>query len=571
MMAFSINRKIYVTVFFLIETVKVSAYANNKYERFFLPVDTAIFQYKEYESILELQIRDLKTELDRVSDIRDIYLINKLLFSKYAGYICDSALVYLNRNEEISIKENNTEWIHDIYLDRCYIYIQTGMLSAAISEIDKINIDKLHNSNKARYYSLKVYILLQESSFSSIPDWQKISEYGIELMKYATTDDESYLWGLLWSYQGDDKNEKLIDFLKKEYYNNISSNNIRAGNNALVLSRIYAQLNNEEESIKYLCLAALSDIKFVNRDPSALLDLVSFLSSVGDNHRAYIYLDYVLRGQSYYPARTSGAQMAQYMKRIFEETQERSEQERRKNSLYLFWLSIVIVLLIILCLIISVFIHRMNIQKKSIIEINNQLNANLFILSDAKEELICSNERMKKMSEQILKTNKKLKESNYLKEEYIGYIFSACSNYLTKLDNFRQNINRKIKVGKIEEALQMTQPNNSFLNNEVRELNQTFDSTFLSIYPDFVEDFNSLLRKEERIIIHGNGELNTELRIFALVWLGINSSSKIATLLHVSPQTVYNARMKMRNKANIIDGEKFSNVVCSLGREKLVF
>ncbi|MDR1623385.1 MAG: DUF6377 domain-containing protein [Tannerellaceae bacterium] len=570
-MAFSINRRICATVFFLIETVMASVYANNKYERFFLSIDSAISQHEKYESILESQIKDLKAELDRVSDIRDIYLINKLLFSKYASYICDSALIYLDRNEEIAIRENKAEWIHDIYLDRCYIYIQTGMLSAAISEINEINVDELYNSNKARFYSLKVYLLSQESSFSGTPDTQKISEYGVELMKYATTDDESYIWGLLWSYQGDDKNEKLIGFLKKEYYKNISLNNIRAGNNALVLSRIYDQLNNEEESIKYLCLAALSDVKFVNRDPSALLDLVSFLSSIGDNNRAYIYLDYVLRGQSYYPARISGAQMAQYMKRIFDETLERNEQERRKNSLYLFWLSIVIVLLIILCLVISVFIHKTNIQKKNIIEINNRLNANLSVLSETKENLICSNEKMKKMSEQILETNKKLKESNYIKEEYIGYIFSACSNYLTKFDNFRQNINRKIKTGKIEEALQMTQSTNSFFNNEVKELNQTFDSTFLSIYPDFVEDFNSLLRKEERIIIHGNGELNTELRIFALVWLGVNSSSKIATLLHVSPQTVYNARMKMRNKANIIDGEKFSKVVCSLGREKLGF
>jgi DNA-binding CsgD family transcriptional regulator len=83
-----------------------------------------------------------------------------------------------------------------------------------------------------------------------------------------------------------------------------------------------------------------------------------------------------------------------------------------------------------------------------------------------------------------------------------------------------------------------------------------------------VDDFNLLLRKEERFVIPENEGLNTELRIFALVWLGINSSSKIANLLHLSPQTVYNARMKIKNKA-IADNEKFAEIVRALGREKI--
>ncbi|MDR2810433.1 MAG: DUF6377 domain-containing protein [Tannerellaceae bacterium] len=387
-------------------------------------------------------------------------------------------------------------------------------------------------------------------------------------MKYATIDDESYIWGILWSYQGDDKNEKLIDLLKKEYEKNSLSNNIRAGNNALVLSMIYAQLNNEEEHIRYLCLAGLSDVRFVNRVPSALLDLISYLSSIGDANRAYLYLDYVLRGQSYFPTRSSGAQMAQYMKRIFEDTQEKSKQERQKNSFYLLWLSIVILLLIILCFILSVFIRKTNMQKKNIIEINNRLNENLSVLSQTKEDLMYSNEKMRKLSDQLLEVNKKLKEANFIKEEYIGYIFSACSNYINKMNEFRQLINRKLKVGQIDDAVRLTQSTHSFLHNEVKELNRTFDSTFLSIYPDFVEDFNSLLRKGEGFIIHGDEDLNTELRIYALVWLGVDSSSKIANLLHISPQTVYNARMKIRNKAQA-DSHKFPEQVRSLGREKL--
>jgi len=557
----------FVIVLFLLCLFSLNVHAGNKYEHFFSALDSAISQHKEYESVLEVQIKTLKSERSRVNTAGDIYLINKLLASKYANYICDSALVYLSENERIAIQENKRNWLHDIYLERGHIYIQTGMVNAAAAELDQIKIEEANDSDKAKYYALRIYLLEQEATFTGNSNPQKILEYGIELMKYTAIDDESYIWGLVWSYQGEDKNERIIDYLKREYEKNQLSNNQSAGNNALVLSKIYARLSNEEERIKYLCLAALSDVKHVNRDPSALLDLVSYLSSVGDSHRAYVYLDYILQGQSYYPARASGSHMAQHMKKIFEETRLRSEQEKHKTFMYMLWLSVAMILLIISFIITILFIRKSNRQKKSISEMNDQLKTNLSVLSKAKEDLTESNQKMKSMTEQILEANTKLKESNLIKEEYIGYIFSACSNYLTKMDEFRQNINRKIKTGKVEEALRMTQPTNTFLNNEIKALNQTFDSTFLSIYPDFVKDFNLLLHKEEQVVLHGNEEMNTELRIYALVWLGISSSSKIAGLLHISAQTVYNARMKMRNKA-IIEGDLFAETVRSLGRKK---
>jgi len=545
----------------------MSGYASNDYEHFFGSLDSAISQHKEYESVLQVQINTLKSERSRVNTSGDIYLINKLLASKYANYICDSALVYLSENEKIAILENKKNWLHDIHLERGHIYIQTGMVNAAAAELDRINVEEANDSDKAKYYALKIYLLEQESTFTGNSNPQKVLEYGTELMKYTAIDDESYIWGLLWSYQGDDKNERIIGYLKKEYEKNLLANNQSAGNNALVLARTYEEANNEEERIRYLCLAALSDVKHVNRDPSALLDLVSYLSSVGDSHRAYVYLNYILQGQSYYPARASGAHMAQHMKKIFEETRLRSEQEKHKTFIYMLWLSVAMILLIISFIITILFIRKSNRQKKSISEMNEQLKSNLSVLSKTKEDLIESNQKMKNMTGQIIEANVQLKESNSIKEEYIGYIFSACSNYLTKMDEFRQNINRKIKTGKVEEALRMTQPTNTFLNNEIKALNQTFDSTFLSIYPDFVKDFNLLLRKEEQVILHGNEEMNTELRIYALVWLGISSSSKIASLLHISAQTVYNARMKMRNKA-IIEGDLFAEAVRALGRKK---
>lgn len=168
------------------------------------------------------------------------------------------------------------------------------------------------------------------------------------------------------------------------------------------------------------------------------------------------------------------------------------------------------------------------------------------------------------MNEQLRDTNNQLRESNYVKEEYIGYVFSICSNYISKLDEYRKNINRKLKANQLEDVKALTDTH-SMAQNELKEFYHNFDAIFLHIYPDFVSDFNALLHPDEQIVLKDGELLNTELRIYALVRLGITDSVKIAEFLHYSPQTVYNNRLKTRNKA-IIPREEFAAVVRSLGR-----
>ena len=137
-------------------------------------------------------------------------------------------------------------------------------------------------------------------------------------------------------------------------------------------------------------------------------------------------------------------------------------------------------------------------------------------------------------------------------------MFTICSTYISKLDDFRKNVNRKLKTGQTHELQRMTET--SIVKNELKEFYNNFDAIFLHVYPDFVNDFNALLRPEERVVLKEGELLNTDLRIYALVRLGINDSMKIAAFLHCSPQTVYNNRMKMRNRA-IIPKESFAETV----------
>ena len=141
--------------------------------------------------------------------------------------------------------------------------------------------------------------------------------------------------------------------------------------------------------------------------------------------------------------------------------------------------------------------------------------------------------------------------------------FTICSNYIGKLEELKKNIHLKVVTKKYKEIEASTA--NFDMKDELKEFYQSFDSVFLHLYPTFVNDFNSLLQEDKRISLREGELLNTELRIYALVRLGITDSVKIAEFLHCSPQTVYNNRFRVRSKA-IIPKEDFAETVRTLGK-----
>ena len=142
-------------------------------------------------------------------------------------------------------------------------------------------------------------------------------------------------------------------------------------------------------------------------------------------------------------------------------------------------------------------------------------------------------------------------------------MFAICSNYISKLEEYRKDINRKAKAKMLPEILAMTEKQ-TMVQDELKEFYQNFDAIFLHLYPNFINDFNNLLAPEERIEPRKGELLNTDLRIYALVRLGITDSVKISEFLHCSPQTVYNNRLKVRNKA-IVPKEHFVEAIRNLG------
>ena len=194
-------------------------------------------------------------------------------------------------------------------------------------------------------------------------------------------------------------------------------------------------------------------------------------------------------------------------------------------------------------------------------------------LAVARKEVIDTNKRLKELNEELHLSMHKLKEANhsiaensYLKEEYIGRYMDQCSVYLEKMDNYRRSLGKIAATGNVEELYKNIK-SSKFIEGELKEFYANFDNTFLQMFPTFVEDFNALLTNDEQISLKAGERMNTELRIFALIRLGITDSVKIAQFLRYSVTTIYNYRTKVRNKA-AGDRDLLEQEVMTIGKSK---
>ena len=145
------------------------------------------------------------------------------------------------------------------------------------------------------------------------------------------------------------------------------------------------------------------------------------------------------------------------------------------------------------------------------------------------------NKKLHQLNAQLSAINAQLKEADKVKEQYICRYLEVYSDYIRRLTTMAR------KAGEKDSA--------AFMDREMENFYRSFDDTFLSLYGSFVHDFNALLKPELRITPKPGERMTVELRIFALILLGITSSAKIADLLCYSPNTISNYRVKMKNGA----------------------
>lgn len=523
-------------------------------------LDSLLEQQDLFVRVKEERIKQLKMQYSRVKDVKELYAMNRMVYLEYRVYDADSALHYINKNIQLAQQTNNRTWEVVSLLEQSFVLTSSGLLTEALKAVSDIQPEELPQNLRSEYFGRLCTLYSRLRDYSS--ENSQLSEHYNNLQKafrdsvYLTaTPDELRYWNCrAWLYLGTPEIEPVKQAFE-ENKQTLSNDSRKYSIATYNLSAIYRSENNESKYLENLILSAMADIRSVNGDIGSLQEIAEYLFKHGEIDRAYNYILYCSQKAMLFHNRVRIVKMSHLQNQIYKAYQEQSRTQQKRLQASLIAVSFLFLVLIGALLFIRKQMRRLKEANLKLDNTNQKLSVNMDALSTAHQRLEEVNMQLKDLNTQLQEVNDQLRESNYVKEEYIGYVFNICSTYISKLEEFRKNINRKLKVGQIEDVKAMTD-SSATASNELKEFYQNFDTIFLHLYPDFVGDFNALLLPEERIELKEGELLNTELRIHALIRLGITDSVKIADFLHCSAQTVYNNRLRTRNKS-IIPKEDF--------------
>lgn len=553
---------------FLLSVGKSLAFSySSQTEEVLKSLDEVILQRHVYDAMKRQRLEELQKQRANQRTPHEIISFNTMLYNECYVFDSDLAMTVIEETLDVARQLEDKSLVAEWTIRQSFVLSATGLLKEALDAIETVKIAELPNSIKIAYYSQMTYLYSHFGQYTGEGELQNHYNelehlYNDSIQQIITPDDPQFLWHDVWyrlnSGQLESTREQLQIRVGLSSYN--SRDDAMA---AYALATIYRGLEQSDLMIKYLALSGISDLHCSNKDIASLQELSEILLEMGDITRAYTYMNVCLQTSQEYHNRVRAVSIARVHEKILAKFLERDEQQTQKLRWAIYTLIFFVVLLVIAIAWIVAMLMRLNRGHKKLAAVNSELKNSRSELALANNSLKEANESLKNVNEKMQLANTQLKESNLVKEEYVGYVFSICSNYISKLEEYRKDINRKAKAKMLNEILATTEKQ-TLVQEELKEFYQNFDAIFLHIYPNFIEEFNSLLAPEESIFPRNGELLNTDLRIYALVRLGITDSVKISEFLHCSPQTVYNNRLKVRNKA-IVPKESFVEAVRKLG------
>lgn len=498
-------------------------------------LDKAISEHGRYKDVREARIARLKQQLSQVDTTSaDFFRWNGEIYKEYQPYLCDSALHYLNRNLRWAERQREKVRADEIRLELVYLMASTGMYQEASELLGQVRRSALPDSLLAGYYRSSWRLYCESMLYTQDPSFRR--RYRQQALCYEDSlrqvlDPNSAL-GLEKAeaqWRGKGKWEEALEV------NKVRMDRTKPDTPEYALVTYQRSLSSkwpyvDEEDEKYwLAVSALTDIRLAITDHASLWNLAERLYEEGDIERAYRYIRFSWAETNRYNARSRSLQTAGILSLIDLTYQALQEKQSEKLRLSLLLISTLALLLVVAFFFISSQIKHLSVAHRHLGQVNG---------------------RLEETNEQLEQANSQLEMSNRIKEVYLGRFMSLCSVNVKRLEAYRKVVYNKVVTGQTNELLHMMD-SRQVLDSGWRELYQNFDSAFLDLFPNFVEKFNEMLLPEERIVLRKTQLLNTELRIFALIRLGITDSSQIAEFLRCSVNTVYNYRATVKNRSRV--------------------
>lgn len=470
------------------------------------------------------------------------------LSEEYYVFKFDSAKVYVEKGLALAKKVQNSRYIVTNTIMKAKLLSIGGLYSEAINTLNTIEQDSLGEQDMTFDYNIAYSTIYSYwADYCNDDTYSPIyRERSNAYLKTAIVNIDKnnaaydYYMGEYHVYIDKDDDKAL-----KHYFRTLEKNGMTSRVFAMAsfaIANNYSAHENMEKYEEYLIKASICDILCCTKENLAIQDLAMHLFKQDNENieRARVYINTAMEDAKSYNNRLRILEISQKLP-IIVSTYHNRLTTQNSTLMYAVWgISLLVVTMIVLLY----FFVRQN-----------------KLLSKRRHELHVSNNMLTETNERLNRANEQLLDTNRKREGLAKLYIDLCAKYIDKMAKFQVMVQRKIKANQINEL--MSYVSSSRLNLEDADtFMKRFDEAFLNLYPSFVTEFNALLKEDEQVITKNPHSLTTELRIFALIRLGVKESSEIAALLYYTPRTIYNYRSAFKNKA--IDRESFEERVCML-------
>ena len=520
------------------------AQADNK--SLYQQLDSVIAHRAEYYALKDKELQDMKLGATYITDAEEKLRLYEKLVHGYTPFIYDSAMVYVQKGTHLAQQTNHSDYYNKFQMLKARLYVLRGFYIEAKQCLEQLNMppsDTHHNylyncAQCALYFSLNAYC--GNSEFSE--HYKKLfNEYiNKALCYYPKRDAQYYYLKGVQLYYSNGSLHDISTYLKKTMSLSKPNSDVY-GMSAYILSKAYRNNKQLELQERYLLLSAMSDVMTSTNESMSLQDLALLLYKNNDVDKAQEYISLSLKKDANMTNnRLRRVNLSNNFNVLLSAYTDKLEQQAVWHKSALACITVLLGVVVF----IMVYVKR----KNRLLKQNEQK------LKALTEQLYCINSQQKKDNKAIANTNTELENTIAKRENMANAYINLCYQYIERLDNLRKLVIRKIKANQQQELLSMLSS-----SKRTVEANQNFflqfDKIFLSLYPSFITELNTLLVPEAQIQLKDENEFTPPLRVAALIRLGITESAKIAGILSYSPQTIYNYRSALKN--NAIDKNRF--------------
>lgn len=493
---------------------------------------------KKYDAAKKEEIKIIYQNASKAKGADSRYKAYIQLFEAYQSYKYDSASVYADKALGLAKKLRNPNYQVEAACAKVFCLLSAGLYKEAFDEVNNVDISQVTTPYyKYKYYSVKSRL------YSDMADYSRTEPYSSQYVKEsrALTDTLKKYTG----YQSSQyyyvegmqlMKERKCKESEQAFLRVLSDKKLNIHQRAICLSCMgwLCELRgNKDDALRYLAESAICDIKSATKETMALREVGAILYAQGNVNLAIEYVQKALDDANFYNARQRKIEIGNVLPVI---QQSRYNDIKKQRNMMMLCIVMVVAMLIILA--VSTMLIKKQVKKVKL-----------------------ANKTIGERNQKLEETNRMLSESNKIKTEYIGKSFYTSADYFEKLEKLYKSIERKLMARQYDDILRSLSERS--LAKERENMYEDFDVTFLHLYPDFIEKYNALFEEKDRKVTCDKKQLNKEMRIFALIRLGVNDSERIAHFLGYSVNTVNTYKTRVKNKS-IVNNDEFEQRIMEI-------